>query len=247
MRKGRGQRVTFPNAPLPTHRKRIKWKRLTSPSKSTGCGKKWDHGRGGTRRTHCGATTDSTHWRTEMTRKKQTNKTLQGKVGCRSRGRYGDPLCSCDQRDSPMLLHRPLVVFGPSGVGKGTLLARLFAEFSDTFAFSVSRMSLLSFHYLTETTSSDTTRQPRPGETNGKAYHFVSNEEFRALLADNAFIEHAQFSANFYGTSWQAIHAVRESGRRCVLDIDSQVHLPGTPLHPCSPPSRVSGRSSKQI
>lgn len=57
----------------------------------------------------------------------------------------------------------------------------------------------------------------------------MSAEKFRALLADHAFIEHAQFSANFYGTSRHAISAVRESGRRCVLDIDSQVHPPGTP------------------
>ncbi|KAG8220848.1 P-loop containing nucleoside triphosphate hydrolase protein [Butyriboletus roseoflavus] len=105
-----------------------------------------------------------------------------------------------------MLLNRPLVVFGPSGVGKGTLLARLFADFPDTFGFSISH----------------TTRQPRPGETDGKEYHFVSTEKFSALLADHVFIEHAQFSANFYGTSRQAIAAVRESGRRCVLDIDSQ-------------------------
>ncbi|KAH0836562.1 P-loop containing nucleoside triphosphate hydrolase protein [Lanmaoa asiatica] len=101
---------------------------------------------------------------------------------------------------------RPLVVFGPSGVGKGTLLARLFADIPDTFGFSVSH----------------TTRQPRPGETDGREYHFVSTEVFRALIADHAFIEHAQYSANFYGTSRQAIHAVCESGRRCVLDIDSQ-------------------------
>ncbi|KAI9461435.1 guanylate kinase [Boletus coccyginus] len=101
---------------------------------------------------------------------------------------------------------RPLVVFGPSGVGKGTLLARLFADLPNTFGFSISH----------------TTRQPRPGESDGREYHFVSPDAFRALLADHAFIEHAQFSANLYGTSAQAVRAVRDSGRRCVLDIDSQ-------------------------
>ncbi|KAG6381512.1 guanylate kinase [Boletus reticuloceps] len=105
-----------------------------------------------------------------------------------------------------MSFTRPLVVFGPSGVGKGTLIARLFGDHPDKFGFSVSH----------------TTRQPRPGETDGKEYHFVSTDTFKALLADHAFIEHAQFSANFYGTSEPAIHAVRESGKRCVLDIDSQ-------------------------
>lgn len=146
-----------------------------------------------------------------------------------------------------MFVNRPLVVFGPSGVGKGTLLARLFADCPDTFSFSVSRMPLCLSHGLADTTLSDTTRQPRPGETDGKEYHFVSTEKFRALLADHAFIEHAQFSANFYGTSRQAIGAVRESGRRCVLDIDSQVRLSGTRLHHRSPPSRASSRSSRQI
>jgi guanylate kinase len=101
---------------------------------------------------------------------------------------------------------RPLVVFGPSGVGKGTLLARLFGDVPDTFGFSVSH----------------TTRNPRPGETDGKEYHFVDTDTFNALLADSAFVEHARFSANLYGTSTHAIRAVRASGRRCVLDIDSQ-------------------------
>ncbi|KIJ20762.1 hypothetical protein PAXINDRAFT_66805 [Paxillus involutus ATCC 200175] len=104
------------------------------------------------------------------------------------------------------LINRPLVVFGPSGVGKGTLLKRLFAEFPDKFGFSVSH----------------TTRAPRPGETDGKEYHFVTREKFTTLLSEGAFIEHAQFSGNYYGTSIQAIRAVRSTGRRCVLDIDSQ-------------------------
>ncbi|KAF8845245.1 guanylate kinase [Paxillus ammoniavirescens] len=104
-------------------------------------------------------------------------------------------------------INRPLVVFGPSGVGKGTLLKRLFAEFPDKFGFSVSH----------------TTRAPRPGETDGKEYHFVTREQFTTLLSEGAFIEHAQFSGNYYGTSIQAIRAVRSTGRRCVLDIDSQI------------------------
>ncbi|KAF9245340.1 guanylate kinase [Melanogaster broomeanus] len=101
---------------------------------------------------------------------------------------------------------RPLVVFGPSGVGKGTLLKRLFEEFHDKFGFSVSH----------------TTRAPRPGEMDGREYHFVTTDKFKSLLSENAFIEHAQFSGNYYGTSVQAIRAVRSTGRRCVLDIDSQ-------------------------
>lgn len=136
---------------------------------------------------------------------------------------------------TPVML-RPLVVFGPSGVGKGTLLARLFDDVPDRFSFSVSRT--YRPHHLCQLTSlrPDTTRQPRPGETDGKEYHFVSTERFKALLADHAFIEHAQFSANYYGTSKEAVRAVRESGRRCVLDIDSQVPVSISSLHPPAHP-----------
>ncbi|KAI6161663.1 P-loop containing nucleoside triphosphate hydrolase protein [Pisolithus thermaeus] len=134
----------------------------------------------------------------------------------------------------------PLVVFGPSGVGKGTLIKRLFADYPDKFAFSVSH----------------TTRAPRPGETDGKEYHFVSQDTFKSLLNENAFIEHAQFSSNFYGTSVRAIDAVQSTGKRCILDIESQGvrQVKQTDLHPVyvfiSPPSmailreRLRGRAT---
>ena len=60
---------------------------------------------------------------------------------------------------------RPVVVCGPSGVGKGTLLGRLMTEYPDEFGFSVSH----------------TTRQPRPGEQDGVHYHFCSKEEMEAM------------------------------------------------------------------
>ena len=60
---------------------------------------------------------------------------------------------------------RPVVVCGPSGVGKGTLLGRLMADYPDEFGFSVSH----------------TTRQPRPGEQDGVHYHFVSREEMETM------------------------------------------------------------------
>ncbi|KIJ61971.1 hypothetical protein HYDPIDRAFT_95307 [Hydnomerulius pinastri MD-312] len=131
------------------------------------------------------------------------------------------------------LINRPLVVFGPSGVGKGTLLKRLFAEFPDSFGFSVSH----------------TTRAPRPGEADGREYHFVTPEKFKSLLSDDAFIEHAQFSGNFYGTSIQAVRAVRSTGRRCILDIDAQGvrQIKKTDLDPIylfiSPPNMTTLRS----
>lgn len=69
----------------------------------------------------------------------------------------------------------------------------------------------------------DTTRAPRPGEEHGKHYYFVSRDEFVKLLDKDAFIEHAEFSGNFYGTSFMTVREVSSSGRRCILDIESQV------------------------
>ncbi|KAF8638942.1 hypothetical protein AX16_010416 [Volvariella volvacea WC 439] len=122
---------------------------------------------------------------------------------------------------------RPLVLSGPSGVGKSTLLSTLFAEYPDKFGFSVSH----------------TTRLPRPGEVDGKEYHFVSHERFRQLIGEGAFIEHAEFSGNLYGTSSEAVRQVQQQGKRCILDIDAQGvrQIKATNLNPVylfiSPPS----------
>jgi guanylate kinase len=121
---------------------------------------------------------------------------------------------------------RPLVLSGPSGSGKSTLLTRLFADHPAQFAFSVSRSSTFSIPAsppLTRCHISDTTRTPRPGEVNGVQYHFVSRQDFVALLDQGGFVEHAEFSGNLYGTSKQAIASVVESGKRCILDIEVQV------------------------
>ncbi|KAJ2512492.1 guanylate kinase [Coemansia sp. RSA 2049] len=101
---------------------------------------------------------------------------------------------------------RPIVVFGPSGTGKSTLLKRLFADYPKEFGFSVS----------------NTTRKPRAGEVDGRDYHFLTNEEFLAAIARNEFIEHAEFSGNRYGTTIQAVKDVADSGKTCILDIDVQ-------------------------
>ncbi|KAI9756355.1 MAG: guanylate kinase [Lichina confinis] len=101
---------------------------------------------------------------------------------------------------------RPIVISGPSGAGKSTLLKRLFADHPDLFGFSVSH----------------TTRSPRPGEEHGREYHFVSKDDFRRLIDDGAFIEHAQFSGNFYGTSIAAVKDVASKGRICILDIEME-------------------------
>ncbi|KAI0791635.1 guanylate kinase [Irpex lacteus] len=136
---------------------------------------------------------------------------------------------------------RPLLISGPSGVGKSTLLKRLFAEYPDKFGFSVSH----------------TTRKPRPGEVHGEHYYFVSRDEFLKLISENAFIEHAEFSGNFYGTSFMTVRQVSGAGRRCILDIEAQGvrQVKKTDLNPVylfvSPPSlsalrqRLQGRGTE--
>ncbi|ORZ30184.1 P-loop containing nucleoside triphosphate hydrolase protein [Catenaria anguillulae PL171] len=99
---------------------------------------------------------------------------------------------------------RPLVVSGPSGSGKSTLLNKLFAEYPDAFGFTVSH----------------TTRAPREGEVDGKNYHFVTREKFDSLVAEKAFLEHAEFADNMYGTSKSAVEAVTKANKICVLDIE---------------------------
>lgn len=101
---------------------------------------------------------------------------------------------------------RPIVVSGPSGVGKGTLVQRLFDAHPDTFGFTISH----------------TTRKPRRGEVDGAAYFFVSPSEFSSLHSQGAFVEHAYFSGNYYGTSQQTIEDQVNKGLVVVLDIELQ-------------------------
>ncbi|CAI5789193.1 guanylate kinase isoform X1 [Podarcis lilfordi] len=101
---------------------------------------------------------------------------------------------------------RPVVLSGPSGAGKSTLLKKLLKDYENVFGFSVSH----------------TTRQPRPGEVNGKDYHFVTREEMQKQIDAGGFIENAEFSGNMYGTSKAAIQAVQAQNQICVLDIDMQ-------------------------
>ena len=101
---------------------------------------------------------------------------------------------------------RPVVVCGPSGVGKGTLINKLMAEFPETFGFSVSH----------------TTRAPRPGEEDGVHYHFAEKAEMEAQIANGEFLEYARVHENVYGTSLAAVAAVADQGKICILDIDVQ-------------------------
>lgn len=100
-----------------------------------------------------------------------------------------------------------LFVFsGPSGVGKGTLKAKLFEEFADRIAYSVSA----------------TTRGPREGEVDGKDYFFISRQEFERRVKNNEFLEHAEFAGNCYGTPRAYVEKLLDNGMNVVLEIDVQ-------------------------
>lgn len=99
-----------------------------------------------------------------------------------------------------------LVIVGPSGVGKGTLIQKLLADDGDSFGFSCSH----------------TTRHPRQGEEEGVHYHFITKEAFEQGIERGEFLEHAHVHDNIYGTSLEAVRAVSSSGKCCILDIDVQ-------------------------
>ena len=97
------------------------------------------------------------------------------------------------------------VVAAPSGAGKTTLVRHLL-ERDATVHLSISF----------------TTRAPRAGEVDGVHYHFVSVEQFKALIAEDAFLEWAEVFGNFYGTSKRAIADQLAQGIDVFLDIDWQ-------------------------
>jgi guanylate kinase len=69
---------------------------------------------------------------------------------------------------------------------------------------------------------SHTTRRPRPNERSGVDYHFVTAEEFRALVDRDAFVEHAEYGGNLYGTSWRSLDGPLDRGRDLLLEIEVQ-------------------------
>ncbi|KJZ80247.1 Guanylate kinase [Hirsutella minnesotensis 3608] len=101
---------------------------------------------------------------------------------------------------------RPVVISGPSGVGKGTLYNLLFERHPGTFSPTVSH----------------TTRAPRQGEQHGSHYWFVTMDEFEALIAKDGFIEHAKFSGNRYGTSKMTVEEQTQKGKVVLLDIEME-------------------------
>ena len=107
---------------------------------------------------------------------------------------------------APVRRPQLIVICGPSGVGKSTLIGKLLAEQSDRYGFSIS----------------STTRPKRSGEADGVDYYFLPDATFDAMVADGKFIEWANVGGQRYGTSVAAVEAVATSGKVCLLDLDVQ-------------------------
>ena len=172
------------------------------------------------------SSTDNGEWMTKnrkmqssssSTRKKSTNDfaTLQRKKEVMLLSNISNVSCM------------PLVVCGPSGVGKGTIISR----FIESLSSSTQQQELPEFVFSV----SHTTRQPRPGEINGMHYHFINMTYMKELIASQSyFVEHAEVHGNLYGTSFESMFIPLpttdgiddDAGgggliqRQCLLDID---------------------------
>ncbi len=98
-----------------------------------------------------------------------------------------------------------IVVSGFSGAGKGTIMRELLKRY-DNYSLSISV----------------TTRDPRPGEENGRDYFFISNEEFEKLISENGLIEHAGYVNHYYGTPRKFVEDKLSQGKDVILEIEIQ-------------------------
>jgi guanylate kinase len=133
-----------------------------------------------------------------------------------------------------------IVVSGFSGAGKGTLMKKLVQEY-DNYALSISA----------------TTRQPRPGEENGREYFFLKREEFEQKIGENGLIEYACYCDNYYGTPRAYVEEQLAAGKDVILEIEIQGALKVKEQYPDSlllfvmPPSaaelrkRLEGRGTE--
>lgn len=115
----------------------------------------------------------------------------------------GGPQTGAADPDAPP--GRAIVVSGPGGVGKGTVVAELQRRNPD-IAVSVSA----------------TTRPRRPGEVNGVHYHFIDRPRFRDMIDAGEFLEWAEFNGQLYGTPWSSVASPVASGATLVLEIEVQ-------------------------
>ena len=99
-----------------------------------------------------------------------------------------------------------IVVSGPSGVGKGTVLKQILSNPANRLAYSISM----------------TTRQPREGEVDGVNYYFVTQQRFKQAIENHELLEYAQFVDHYYGTPANMVETMRNQGTNVLLEIDVQ-------------------------
>ena len=99
-----------------------------------------------------------------------------------------------------------IVLSGPSGVGKGTVRAAIFAKGEQKFVYSISA----------------TTRSPRTGETDGVDYFFKTREEFEQMIQNKQLLEYAEYVGNYYGTPLEYVENTLAKGKDVFLEIDVQ-------------------------
>lgn len=107
-----------------------------------------------------------------------------------------------------------VIISGAAGTGKGTVIGCLMKN-SDRFAYSVSA----------------TTREPRPGEVNGREYHFLTRGQFEQNIADDNVIEYTEYCGNYYGTLKSELSKL-ESGKNLILEIEVQGAMRIKKLYP---------------
>lgn len=107
-----------------------------------------------------------------------------------------------------------VVISGPAGSGKGTVIAHLLR--GEDFVYSVSA----------------TTRAPRPGEVDGKNYYFISREEFDRRLSDGKMLEYTCYCNNYYGTPLKEALEVVESGKNLILELEVEGAMNVKRLYP---------------
>lgn len=99
-----------------------------------------------------------------------------------------------------------IIISGPSGVGKHTIISQLMDDQALNLAYSISM----------------TTRKPREGEVHGVDYYFATAQEFQAHVDNDDFVEHATFCSNSYGTLKSELKRITDNGQNALLEIEVQ-------------------------
>ncbi|MCQ2435424.1 MAG: guanylate kinase [Clostridia bacterium] len=98
-----------------------------------------------------------------------------------------------------------VIISGPAGSGKGTVIAELTKGRENEFRYSVSA----------------TTRKPRPTDVDGVTYRFMTREQFEVLIADGEMLEYAEYVDNYYGTPARPVYEALNDGKNVILEIET--------------------------